>query len=204
MLPALALLAALAFADPAAPLRVRYVEGVPSIELIGDYPQARYTVTRSSSPDGASLQIGGAGVLCLGTCFAQDPDAQPGATYWYRFQLVLADGELATFGPYAVTISPTLAARVAARIEPNPWRSTARLVLRAGTAEGPPIPARAVLVDLAGRRLRTFVAGSLARGTTSIAWDGRDDRGHALAAGTYFLRLDTALGSAVTRIVRLP
>jgi FlgD Ig-like domain len=197
-----ALLASLAFGEPA--VRVSYPDGVPQVELTGDYPMATYNVVRSDSPTGTPERIGGADILCLGSCWAADPDAAPGRTYWYRFDLQLADGSRVVFGPYAVTISATLAARVQARLEPNPWRGAAHVVLRLGTAGGTPVAARATLHDIAGRRVRTLASGTLPRGVTSIAWDGRDDRGAILGAGAYFLRLESPLGNVVTRVVRLP
>jgi hypothetical protein len=45
--------------------------------------------------------------------------------------------------------------------------------------------------DGAGRRVRSIEAGVLAAGPRSITWDGRDDSGRPVAAGAYFLRLDS-------------
>src|SRR5262245_64874246 len=100
---ATALVASLAFANPG--VRVRYIAGVPQVELDGSYPQSRYTVSRSSTPDGPQVRVTEADVLCMGSCFVQDFQAEPGQTYWYRFDLVLSDGNVAHFGPYAVRIS---------------------------------------------------------------------------------------------------
>ena len=43
--------------------------------------------------------------------------------------------------------------------------------------------------DLEGRRIRTLVDGEQPPGTQSIGWDGRDQSGHRVASGPYFLRL---------------
>jgi flagellar hook assembly protein FlgD len=64
------------------------------------------------------------------------------------------------------------------------------------------VAAEAAVYDLAGRRLRTLHLGPLARGLTTLSWDGRDERGGALAAGVYLLRLSAEGRSAVARIVR--
>ena len=201
---ATALLASVAFAleDPA--LRVTYPEGIPQVQLDGSFPQSRYTVYRSASPYGTGEPITTLDVLCLGACYARDLDAEPGATYWYRFELTLSGGAPVVFGPYAVTISAELAARVALRVMPNPVRDGARidmrLVLRPGDG---PVPAHAVLVDLQGRTARTLFRGTLPSGTTSLRWDGRGEGGHSLAAGAYFLRLSTPLGTRIVRVLRV-
>jgi flagellar basal-body rod modification protein FlgD len=43
------------------------------------------------------------------------------------------------------------------------------------------------LLDLAGRHVRTLQRGALEAGRQVIAWDGRDDGGHPVANGVYFL-----------------
>ncbi len=198
---AVALVAALALADPA--VTVRYAQGVPQIELEGSYPQSRYAVYRARSADEPGERITAQHVLCLERCFAPDPAAEPGRTYWYRFELTLADGGRAVFGPYPITISPELAARLAISVMPNPVRDGAMIELRIGGTGEPFVRADAAVLDLAGRHVRTLASGRLPRGTTSIRWDGRDDAGHAIAPGAYFVRLATPLGTRVERLLRL-
>jgi flagellar hook assembly protein FlgD len=57
--------------------------------------------------------------------------------------------------------------------------------------------------DVAGRRLRGLVAERRAAGRHDIRWDGRDDRGQALGAGTYFVRLRTPADELSVRVVRV-
>lgn len=45
--------------------------------------------------------------------------------------------------------------------------------------------------DVLGHRVRTLVDGVQPAGERSITWDGRDDRGAAVASGIYFYRLAT-------------
>jgi hypothetical protein len=198
---ALALAAGLAFGDPG--IRVTYVGGVTRIELEGSYPQSRYTVYRATSPEGAPSAITSLDLLCLGSCVVDDPDAQPGSTYWYSFRLILADGSVARFGPYPVTVSSAAVKRVDARVEPNPFRTSGSVELFVlGRQDEAPVPARADIHDPQGRRVRSLFRGALPRGLTRIPWDGRDDSGRALAPGSYFLRLTTPLGSRAVRILR--
>lgn len=49
--------------------------------------------------------------------------------------------------------------------------------------------ARSCVFDVAGRRVRSLLSGAVPAGLQTVAWDGRDARGRAVAAGTYFLRL---------------
>jgi len=196
------LVAGLASAEPT--VEVRYYDGIPQIHLSGSYPQSTYTVFRAQGPDGPWTAFTDFGTLCLGPCYGEDRDAEPGRTYWYRFDLRLADGTLASFGPYEVTIAAELAQRVGARVVPNPSRAASRVeIFLAGAASAPPVAASAVLFDLQGRAVRTIFRGPLSRGATSVAWDGRADDGRAVGAGQYFLRISTPLGVSTTRVLRV-
>jgi hypothetical protein len=57
--------------------------------------------------------------------------------------------------------------------------------------------------DAAGRRVNTLVEGSRAAGVYIENWGGRDTRGQRVAAGIYFVRLHTAQGEAVEKMVLL-
>ena len=196
---ALILSAGLSVADPE--VVVSYPSGVPRIEIAGSYPRSTYTVWRRLPADPLDVPLTHGDVLCLGSCFAFDPAADPGQTYLYRFDLVLDDGSRVTFGPYAVTISSTLAARVRARLSPSPGVGTARDELFLGGGGGP-LEADARLFDLQGRAVATLHRGPLARGLTTLAWDGRGDHGGMLPSGLYLLRFSSPLGTTVTRVLR--
>lgn len=45
------------------------------------------------------------------------------------------------------------------------------------------------IFDVSGRRIADLLDGTLAGGTYSIPWDGRDDGGQPVALGTYFYQL---------------
>lgn len=60
-----------------------------------------------------------------------------------------------------------------------------------------------VVLDAAGRRVRTLLDASRPAGAYSVRWDGRDDAGGAAAPGVYFARLTTADGVVTKRVVRL-
>jgi len=50
--------------------------------------------------------------------------------------------------------------------------------------------ARLALFDAAGRRVRRLLDGERPAGAGSVLWDGRNDAGRHLPAGTYFARLE--------------
>jgi subtilisin family serine protease len=102
---------------------------------------------------------------------------------------------------YGVTAAPAVAIGpgAALRVSPNPSATVSRI--RWSAAE----LARSLdVVDVAGRRLRTFDlsrGGAAAEGT--VGWDGLDESGRAVPAGIYFARLTTASGVRTARVVRL-
>jgi len=56
--------------------------------------------------------------------------------------------------------------------------------------------------DVHGRLVRTLINSYLAAGLRTVAWDGKDDGGRAVASGTYFLRLQGG-GTYLSRTVDL-
>jgi flagellar hook assembly protein FlgD len=62
---------------------------------------------------------------------------------------------------------------------------------------------RLEIFDLAGRRVRSLASGVLPAGEVTREWDGRDDRGHGVRSGVYFVRLTTPARTFTTRLVSL-
>lgn len=83
--------------------------------------------------------------------------------------------------------------------EPNPMQASGIVRMELPRAQAATI----TIVDPAGRVVRHLAAGSMPSGEQAIVWDGRDDRGHSMPAGVYFVRADAEDGSAVTRWVRV-
>jgi hypothetical protein len=77
---------------------------------------------------------------------------------------------------------------------PNPLAAGATVPL---TLEHPG-PVRLTVYDVHGRRLRLLHDAPLPAGRHRIPWDGRTDGGQPLAAGVYFLRLESD-GTAASR-----
>lgn len=92
-------------------------------------------------------------------------------------------------------------ARPAAALGSHPNPFNPRTILSfANRAAG---PTRLTLHDLAGRRVRTLVAGDWPAGEHQVVWDGTDDGGAALPSGVYLARLVGAGGAVVSRKLTL-
>lgn len=55
--------------------------------------------------------------------------------------------------------------------------------------------------DVRGRLVRTLVNGDAAAGEGMVVWQGRDDRGHQLADGVYFCRLEHEAGTLTQKLL---
>ena len=62
-------------------------------------------------------------------------------------------------------------------------------------------PGELEVFDAGGRRVRTLMQGSLTRRAYALPWDGRDDRGRAVANGVYLVRLRADGREDVRRVV---
>lgn len=142
-----------------------------------------------------------------------DVPAGPGTNSGHRLDFFVTggvtrfDGEVVSELTFAVDDStPTTGAGDAAlprtlqlSVAPNPGRGPTHIRLAL------PAPGRVDLrvFDVAGRTRRVIVVRTLEAGVTSFSWDGRDDGGLALPAGTYFLRAQTPSGTRRVKLVRV-
>ncbi|NNF08044.1 MAG: carbohydrate-binding protein [Candidatus Eisenbacteria bacterium] len=74
-----------------------------------------------------------------------------------------------------------------ARSFPNPVRSRTTIEYTV-PADG---PVTVAIFDVRGRLVRTLVDESVASGTHTVSWDGKDNDGRPLASGIYYHRLET-------------
>ena len=88
---------------------------------------------------------------------------------------------------------PTLQVQTA-----SPFSQSVVLQLRVPQAG----PGSVRVFDVHGRVVRTLRAGAIEAGVHAVRWDGRDDAGHVVAAGVYFVRLSMPQGQAVRKVVR--
>lgn len=85
------------------------------------------------------------------------------------------------------------------RPAPNPFTVSSALSFSLPTAS----PAELRVYDLSGRVVRSLVRERLDAGAHRVIWDGRDDLGHEVASGIYFLRLDAVGETRRTRLLRM-
>ena len=55
--------------------------------------------------------------------------------------------------------------------------------------------------DIRGRLVQELVSGQIEAGRHSVQWDGKDQRGHGVAAGVYFARVDDGRTAQTTKMV---
>lgn len=84
-------------------------------------------------------------------------------------------------------------------ILPNPFQGSTRISLAAAT-DG---PARASVYDLSGRLVRVLLDGESMGVERPIAWDGRDQAGHPVAAGTYLVRVVDRRGESSQKVAKI-
>lgn len=135
------------------------------------------------------------------------PDTAAAGTLQACVKVTNASGSWSTQCCFAVTVLPNASvepggARFAlGQNTPNPMRGSSTSISfslpRAGDV-------RLEVFRLDGGRVRTLVNGARSAGPQSVIWDGRDDHGHAVKAGTYFYRLNGFGQSAVKRLIVLP
>ena len=128
---------------------------------------------------------------------AIDTRVDPGVTYWYRLRVTDREGEVQVLGLVSARrdIESTLRVALGAPA-PNPAAAGTTLSFRIGQAQ----PVKLTICDVSGRQVRTLADGTLASGDHTRQWDGRDERGEAVSAGIYFVRLSTASGVKTQRV----
>ena len=71
-------------------------------------------------------------------------------------------------------------------IFPNPFRAETSLQF---SLERSPSQVHIDVVNIGGRRVRSLLQREMTRGTHVVGWDGKNDDGQLVAAGTYFAKL---------------
>ncbi len=82
---------------------------------------------------------------------------------------------------------------------PNPFNPTVSLPFTLKEAGR----TRLTIYDIAGRQVRNLEDGVLVGGEYVRLWRGRDNRGHAVGSGVYFVRLETSGTAMVRKLVLL-
>jgi hypothetical protein len=85
------------------------------------------------------------------------------------------------------------------RISPNPFRDATTVEFRVAVRGEVSL----VVFDAGGRRLRNLAYGQVEAGRNTAIWDGRDNRGHRVLSGVYFVRLLAPGGGSCRPVIRL-
>lgn len=83
----------------------------------------------------------------------------------------------------------SLADRPWGQVCPNPTHGSVTMTL----ANLPGSAYRLLVYDILGRKVRLLHEGAI-EGTSTLRWDGRDERGHQVPTGLYFIRLTDGTG----------
>ena len=83
------------------------------------------------------------------------------------------------------------------RAYPNPFGALTTIALSIPSEDAVVVD----VVDVNGRMVRTIWNGRLQAGQHSFPWDGRDDHGQPVGAGTYFARLHRAGEMSTTKMI---
>lgn len=120
-----------------------------------------------------------------------DRDAPRGATIRYFLKMATTGARNVFLGPVEARWDPPA---LVWSVGPTPFRDAVRLV--------PPAPgqARVEIFDPAGRLVRILVRID---GGAPLEWDGTDGTGRETPTGVYLVRLTSASGDAVKRLVKI-
>jgi hypothetical protein len=162
-------------------IRIRWQAGVPE-QTLG------YVVSRAEGadpPEDSYVAIDPDRLIPgAGPWEFLDRDIDPSTTYSYRVLTMLPGEDSELSGPVSTTSSDAPPLELL-NPRPNPSRGTT--ILRYDLPETG--TARLEILDVSGRRIRSLVDGTVRWGANEENWDGRDDSGHPVASGRYFVRL---------------
>ena len=161
-------------------------------EAIADF---RLMGTREAASWGVAWQAAGSGLY-----HARDESEQlaPGGEISYRLEGRLPGEDWQLLRTLTLTLPPAFATRLLDP-HPNPFNPTVTLPFTLAA----PGRVRLGVFDLAGRRIATLADGYFEAGEQVLAWDGRDEAGHAQASGVYFARFAAAGHTETKRLVLL-
>lgn len=136
----------------------------------------------------------------------------PTGQFWGIAVFKNANGDLPKAGTYEIVISaggsvvdapviePAPTAFALSVPRPNPFHGATQLRFDVPANGGRSVVA---VFDLQGRRVSTLADGERAAGRHTLAWDGRDTSGRAVAAGVYFVRLETSQVTETRKLILL-
>jgi len=167
---------------------------VRDAQTLSPVPNAGIFLYQANAYTGLNTASDGAGQYCL--------DAVP--TGVYDIEVRVDDYQTAWVTSVEVVDDATavdLFSSVPAELDapwPNPAGSQVFFRYRLGTQ----VPVRLLVYDLRGRVIRGW-AGQGGVGSTELRWDFRDDTGHPVASGLYYVQLHAGERVLTRRLVRI-
>jgi len=122
-----------------------------------------------------------------------------GAAPACRYRLIAVNGLGAEYALGETGAAPALAADRDIIAYPNPASGPIEIVYRVPFDREMDLE----VYDASGRRVRALVASRQPQGVRSVKWDGRDEAGRDVAAGTYFARLTSGAAFTATQRVTI-
>ena len=120
-----------------------------------------------------------------------------GADWSHKYAVLYTNGGLiSSVGPRDQPL-PTGERANLAIVSRNPIHGSATLAYRVPAAG----PVELTIQDVAGRRIRTLFHGDAPVGGGAVRWDARDESGHPVPSGTYYLRLQADSGRRSSKVV---
>ncbi len=116
-----------------------------------------------------------------------DSGVESGKTYRYELLVRAADGD--EFRSRMATVTTRALALTLGPNRPNPFNPLTVIPYEL-PASSEPQRVRLLILDVAGRVVRTLVDEPQEGGVYRVEWEGRDDRGEAVSSGVYFSVLD--------------
>jgi hypothetical protein len=126
-----------------------------------------------------------------------DPAAPAGREVTYILEAFLRDGSRETLRVASFFHRPGTVPVLGAAM-PNPFLASTRIPVSLPEAGRVSLE----ILDVTGRRMRTLDA-VLPAGENHLVWDGADQAGRAVAAGTYFYRLVLGDATSVRKVIRV-
>ncbi len=153
-------------------------------ELSSDEPIGTIELYRRTASE--SLPVSIATVDAAARSF-RDETGEAGQTYHYELVVRTLDDEM--YRSPIATVNMRAGGLALQQNHPNPFNPQTTITYDLPAVDASQ-PVRLSIVDLNGRVVRTLVNEEQRSGSHTVMWEGRDDRGEAVASGVYFYVLD--------------
>jgi hypothetical protein len=181
-----------------------YYSGLNRTDTVNPSPSAAVILYNELGRPNALRNTTASGARVVFSTVPQDaisqtaPDPSNSATLLRRILFWLLRVDPSTATPEPAAWPPATPA--ALRASPNPLVGQTRFDLQLSRREAV-APVHLVLVDAAGRAVRSLIDGPVESGSPSVLWDGRNGAGRPVPPGIYFARLNTIEGRSSAKVV---